>query len=924
MVKTFEPADNTPFFKNPSSFVKDDKKDLLKQKQEIEPIEDLIKEEKIDQIKEEEKIDEDALKTAKEKEYLDSIEDKFYKQCLTIEYEFSNQIRDVFKDLNNLKLYEKTTSKEYKKLIENLQDNLDGLVYNITNQQTQIGEQADKISYCQLIKEDIKEFWEVTKSSDTDTHQESRKKLENNSLFSRKIDDIIERSNNIMDKASIFLESIREMSQESLELDKEFNKGRKLKFKGAPNDPFLNSFNKSSAMTRIVMSHMRSGTASSTNSMRTMPKYNKNQNKSLRSNQSKKEEQEKLHKIQTNYVNQMIDKNNLLIKKLEANYDKLNEKLEKTGLYDRYRASEKFRYYKSRLKYDFTDVVVNPDEFEKQNRMLKQIDQVSNNQSNASKNQLIEVKNPEKLQKQLIDAIEQQEAKVKKIKYFHDADAYEEQKIEFILDEPKKSDKKLAKLDFGLKNKSEIDHEVVSDESDGVDEPANSPTEKRSLNNSVGFPFKLNMKSAKEESKNNNNKKATVADQILFDDSSEDDIDELEDEIGDLAFSSSKPMLRKQKTSVPEDLKLTCKPSELLDDFFDDPNEKSHKKLDVSNGKFVKHRSELAKPIQSLKRKPNAYDLMKDKNKHKNEAKPEDKKESKTALKNLLSSDEKQKDNQQPHDTPSKITKSELKEELPEAKVELKKQDSVSKFALKTFYGVKPIDMLKKFENDGQSKAKVQEDKKDDIKEDDIKEDNIKVDDVNQSEPKLVKKDISAIFSASSSQPSKAMFTSSSSKSKPFTGKGGPFSAGKPQGLAPAAFGQSSFGTSSAKPSPFGTKPAEKSENNPIFGGGRTFGGGLGKDNSNPSSAFGFKAIASSANTQSNSFLASGANAGEDNDMATDEDIFGSGSAPSHSMGGFGMHSSPSPFAASKPSPMSFGQPSIPNTSSPAFTQRRK
>lgn len=69
MVKTFEPADNTPFFKNPASFVKDDKKDLLKQKQEIEPIEDLIKEEKIDQIKEEEKIDEDALKTAKEKEY---------------------------------------------------------------------------------------------------------------------------------------------------------------------------------------------------------------------------------------------------------------------------------------------------------------------------------------------------------------------------------------------------------------------------------------------------------------------------------------------------------------------------------------------------------------------------------------------------------------------------------------------------------------------------------------------------------------------------------------------------------------------------------------------------------------------------------------------------------------------------------------
>ena len=514
-----------------------------------------------------------------------------------------------------------------------------------------------------------------------------------------------------MDKSSIFLKSLSDMSQESLRLDKEFNEGRKLKFKGAPSDPFLSNFNKSAAMTRLVMSHIKSE-ASSSNSLRTMPKYNKNSQRSIRLNQSKnhnkQEDQEKLHKIQTKYVNQMIEKNHNLIQKLDSNYDKLNEKLQKTRLYGGYKANDQSKYYKSRLKYDFTDVVTNPDEYEKQSQMLERFCEPSKYESNISKSQLIEVKNAKNLQEQLIDAIKLQDSKVKKIDYSHDAEAFEEQKLEMSRPKPSMRENKLIKIDLLSKNESKIEEEVISDESDGVPEPTASPTEKRSKNKSEGSQFNLNLRPIKEENKSNN-KKATVADAISFcDDSSENDVDELEDEIDDLVFSSSKPMLRKQKTSVPEDLKLKCKPSELLDDFFNDPNEKPLKKLDVSNGKFVKHRSELVQPVQSLKRKPNAFDLAKEMNKHKNkdESKTVDKSESKKTLKNILSSDSKQKHENPPQETPSKPFKIEPKEDQPESKNEDTKPESVSKFAAKTFYGVKPIDMVKQFEKD---KAEEQE-----------------------------------------------------------------------------------------------------------------------------------------------------------------------------------------------------------------------
>ena len=142
------------------------------------PDEEEEKEEKIGEEDIEEQIseeDKEAIKAAAQKDFLDSIKDKFHKLFLTIEYELSNQINSVFSDFKDIKIDCEFTSKEYKKQILDFQDQLERFYYNLTNQQEYQGELADKISYYQQIKENIKEFWEVAKKSETESHQETRK-----------------------------------------------------------------------------------------------------------------------------------------------------------------------------------------------------------------------------------------------------------------------------------------------------------------------------------------------------------------------------------------------------------------------------------------------------------------------------------------------------------------------------------------------------------------------------------------------------------------------------------------------------------------------------------------------------------------------------------------------------------------------------
>ena len=79
-------------------------------------------------------------------------------------------------------------------------------------------------------------------------------------------------------------------------------------------------------------------------------------------------------------------------------------------------------------------------------------------------------------------------------------------------------------------------------------------------------------------------------------DNSSEDSDELDDKLGEMRPFGKIP-LRKLKTAIPDSLNMKCNPSELLEDFFDDPLEHP---LQLANT-FQKYKSEMVKPLGGLK-----------------------------------------------------------------------------------------------------------------------------------------------------------------------------------------------------------------------------------------------------------------------------------------------------------------------------------
>lgn len=153
-------------------------------------------------------------------------------------------------------------------------------------------------------------------------------------------------------------------------------------------------------------------------------------------------------------------------------------------------------------------------------------------------------------------------------------------------------------------NKKQHAVEKESSEEDSEDErpPERKPftktiakeTEKPLSKDSKG----VNNKILKEKQANAQKINMLVQDDMSFGDSDSEssDSDDLDDENGEMR-PNGKITLKKLQTSIPENLKLECTPSELLDDFFDDPLE--HPLL--PSNKFTKYKSEAIRPIGALK-----------------------------------------------------------------------------------------------------------------------------------------------------------------------------------------------------------------------------------------------------------------------------------------------------------------------------------
>jgi len=90
-----------------------------------------------------------------------------------------------------------------------------------------------------------------------------------------------------------------------------------------------------------------------------------------------------------------------------------------------------------------------------------------------------------------------------------------------------------------------------------------------------------------------------VQDYMSFGDTSEEsdiDSDEFDDHMSEMR-PNGKNVFKRAQTAIPEGMNFDCSPSEMLDDFFDDPLE--HPLMPTN--KFVKHKSEVVKPIGMLR-----------------------------------------------------------------------------------------------------------------------------------------------------------------------------------------------------------------------------------------------------------------------------------------------------------------------------------
>ena len=149
-------------------------------------------------------------------------------------------------------------------------------------------------------------------------------------------------------------------------------------------------------------------------------------------------------------------------------------------------------------------------------------------------------------------------------------------------------------------------HIVEKDVSEGESEDERPPERKpmaKTITKETEKPLSkgskgVNNKVLKEKQANAQKINMLVQDDMSFGDSDSESSDssDFDDDVSEMR-PNGKIALKKLQTSIPENLKLECTPSELLDDFFDDPLE--HPLL--PSNKFTKYKSEAIRPIGGLK-----------------------------------------------------------------------------------------------------------------------------------------------------------------------------------------------------------------------------------------------------------------------------------------------------------------------------------
>lgn len=380
------------------------------------------------------------------------------------------------------------------------------------------------------------------------------------SLFTKKIEDTIQRGEEVLENSLNYVQIIRNLTQLAKSLNENFSKAKSIKHRVVLDDPLLQKYINSGVMSRIM------------NSERSPTKDWKKIEEKLRGKELDTLDLDKKRRIYSTFVDEIAENDGYLCKI---------------------------------LNYNLVTMIIKMKDYEQFNDTLNELE---NNSDINNKNESQDDFRGPQIQGSTNRGVEIQSTRVNMtitpVKSLV-SDNKSANKIEKINIESKikpaeqhKPEVSNTKIEDAKKQRVEVvKFDSSSDSSDEAPPKATMTLKKQSYPVPIPAPApqKITSNAIKEKQANAQKINMLVQDDMSFDDSSDDsdvDSDEFDDNISEMR-PNGKIAFGRTQTTVPDNMKFECSPSELLDDFFDDPLEHP---LMPSN-KFVKHKSEVVKPL---------------------------------------------------------------------------------------------------------------------------------------------------------------------------------------------------------------------------------------------------------------------------------------------------------------------------------------
>jgi len=283
-----------------------------------------------------------------EKQFLERVEDSFSKLFLQTQFSLANDINKPFAEFSNLKKESMSLLTAKESNCSSLKDRLIAYTLGNVRQQHDLAELVDSTKKNFETNEKIQNYWSNVKHNDEQSHHQTRSMLGENDLFTRKIEDTIQKGEAILENSFKFVHIIRGLTQQARKLNENFSKAKVLKFKGGFNDPLLQKYKNSGVMSRLMKTEN--------------PKIKewKKVGEKLKNNQLDEKDLNKKIKVYSTFVDELAENDGYLCKILDQNLVKMILKMKNYEEFNDTLNDEDERDGDIYYKYDFTKEVNGP------------------------------------------------------------------------------------------------------------------------------------------------------------------------------------------------------------------------------------------------------------------------------------------------------------------------------------------------------------------------------------------------------------------------------------------------------------------------------------------------------------------------------------------------------------------------------------